>query len=170
MKKVIVFLLVLSFAVLFVSCKTAENEETTLAENKISTSDYSFDIPENFEVKSDGNELLLENENGTIQLNITDKTAVVKDFDTYINDTYNAAETSGIAAGGVEEITLNEIPMKRFSMEMENDTETRLISYIYFLEINNKVLMITLTSKDGEIKDVSQADSFVSDIDFQNNL
>lgn len=240
MKKATAFLLILSLILVFVSCTTTENEETTLTEenafqttesektsetvsetvgsvetstleeqstsevsdtvteknesetteiftnetpaeeitvnevpvtvtdNKIIAPDYSLDIPEDFEVKSDGNDPLLENKQGTIQFNIMDKTKVVKDFDAYVSDTYKVAEASGIAESSIEEITLKNIPMKRFSMAMTNDEGEALDSYIYFLSINNKVLMITLTSKDGGLNDAASADKFVEEIDFQN--
>lgn len=240
MKKTTAFLLILSFIFVFVSCKTTENEETTLTEenafqttesektsetvsetvgsvetstleeqstsevsdtvteknesetteiftnetpaeeitvnevpvtvtdNKIIAPDYSLDIPEDFEVKSDSNDPLLENKQGTIQFNIMDKTKVVKDFDAYVSDTYKVAEASGIAESSIEEITLKNIPMKRFLMAMTNDEGEALDSYIYFLSINNKVLMITLTSKDGGLNDAASADKFVEEIDFQN--
>ena len=240
MKKTTAFLLILSFIFVFVSCKTTENEETTLTEenafqttesektsetvsetvgsvetstleeqstsevsdtvteknesetteiftnetpaeeitvnevsvtvtdNKIIAPDYSLDIPEDFEVKSDSNDPLLENKQGTIQFNIMDKTKVVKDFDAYVSDTYKVAEASDIAESSIEEITLKNIPMKRFLMAMTNDEGEALDSYIYFLSINNKVLMITLTSKDGGLNDAASADKFVEEIDFQN--
>lgn len=240
MKKATAFLLILSLILVFVSCTTTENEETTLSEenvshkttseetseavsdtveivetnsseeesaskisvsatqnienetteaftvetpaeeitvnevpvtvtdNRIIAPDYSLDIPEDFEVKSDSNDPLLENKQGTIQFNIMDKTKVVKDFDAYVSDTYKVAEASGIAESSIEEITLKNIPMKRFLMAMTNDEGEALDSYIYFLSINNKVLMITLTSKDGGLNDAASADKFVEEIDFQN--
>lgn len=145
-----------------------KEEPVTITDGKIIAPDYSLDIPEDFEVKSDGNDPLLENKQGTIQFNIMDKTKVVKDFDAYVSDTYKVAEASGIAESSIEEITLNNIPMKRFLMAMTNDEGEALDSYIYFLSINNKVLMITLTSKDGGLNDAASADKFVEEIDFQN--
>lgn len=147
---------------------TVNEVPVTVTDNKIIAPDYSLDIPEDFEVKSDGNDPLLENKQGTIQFNIMDKTKVVKDFDAYVSDTYKVAEASGIAESSIEEITLNNIPMKRFLMAMTNDEGEALDSYIYFLSINNKVLMITLTSKDGGLNDAASADKFVEEIDFQN--
>lgn len=146
-----------------------KEEPVTITDGKIIAPDYSLDIPKNFEVKSEGNNPLLENKKGTIQFNITDKTKVVKDFDAYVSDTYKAAELSGIAESGIEEIVLKDVPMKRFSMTVTNDEGEALDSYIYFLKLNNKVLMITLTSKDGGLKDSADADKFVESIDFQNH-
>ncbi len=147
---------------------TVNEDPVTVTDNKIIAPDYSLEIPEDFEVKTDGNAPLLENKQGTIQFNIMDKTKVVKDFDAYVSDTYKVAEASGIAESSIEEITLKNIPMKRFSMAMTNDEGEALDSYVYFLSINNKVLMVTLTSKDGGLDDVASADKFVEEIDFQN--
>lgn len=147
---------------------TVKEEPVTVTADKIIAPDYSLDIPEDFEVKSDSNDPLLENKQGTIQLNIMDKTKVVKDFDAYVSDTYKVAEASGIAKSDIEDITLKDISMKRFSMTMKNDEGETLDSYVYFLNINNKVLTITLTSKDSGLKDAASADKFVEEIDFQN--
>lgn len=145
---------------------TVKEEPITVTDDKIIASDYSLDIPKDFEVKSDGNDPLLENKQGTIQFNIMDKTKVVKDYDTYVSDTYKAAESSGIAKSDIEDVTIKDIPMKRFAMTIKNDGEAELDSYVYILNVNNKVLMITLTSKDGGLKDVAAADKFVAEIDF----
>lgn len=147
---------------------TVNEVPVTITDNKIIAPDYSLDIPEDFEVKSDSNDPLLENKQGTIQFNIMDKTKVVKDFDAYVSDTYKVAEASGIAKSNIEDITIKDIPMKRFAMAMTNDEGEALDSYVYFLSINNKVLMVTLTSKDGGLDDVASADKFVEEIDFQN--
>lgn len=147
---------------------TVKEEPVTVTDDKIIAPDYSLDIPKDFEVKSDGNDPLLENKQGTIQFNIMDKTKVVKDFDSYVSDTYEFAKSSSMAKSDIENITLKDIPMKRFSMAMTNDEGEALESYVYFLNFNNKVLMITLTSKDGGLKDSASADKFVEEIDFQN--
>lgn len=134
--------------------------------NSLKTPAYDYEIPEDFELKSVGSDPLIENKQGTIQFNIMDKTDSVSDFDEYVSDTYNAAVTSGIANGEIEDVMISNIPMKRFELSMQNDDGTQLESYAYIVKADNRVLMITLTSKDGEITDVSQADDFIADINF----
>ena len=41
-----------------------------------------------------------------------------------------------------------------------------MITYGYFVQVKNRILMITVTSKDGGITGVSQADEYVEGIDF----
>lgn len=132
----------------------------------LKTPSYDYEIPDDFELKSVGSDPLIENKQGTIQFNIMDKTDSVSDFEQYVTDTYNAAAASGIAKGETESITIANIPMKRFEISMQDDDGAQLVSYAYMAEVNNRVLMITVTSKDGGLTDVSQADAFVSEINF----
>lgn len=138
----------------------------TIQDDVIIAPEYSLEIPEDFEIKSEGNDPLLENEQGTIQFNIMDKTKVVTNFEEYAKDTYRSASASGLANGELEEVTVNGITMKRFAMTMLDDDGVQLEAYAYLAQINNKVFMITLTSKDGGLADVAAADAFVAEIDF----
>lgn len=134
--------------------------------NSLKTPSFDYEIPEDFDLKSVGSDPLIENKQGTIQFNIMDKTDSVKNFDEYVSDTYNAAVASGIANSEIEDVLISNIPMKRFELSMQDDDGTHLESYAYIAKVDNRVLMITLTSKDGEISDVVQADAFVAEINF----
>lgn len=134
--------------------------------NSLKTPSYDYEIPDDFDLKSTGADPLIENKQGTIQLNIMDKTESVSNFDEYVSDTYNSAVASGIAKGEVENVTISKISMQRFEISMQDDDGAQLESYAYIAEVNNRVLMITVTSKDGGITDASQADAFVAEIDF----
>ncbi len=145
---------------------TVKEDLVIVTDDKIIAPEYSLEIPEDFEIKSEGNDSLLENEQGTIQFNIMDKTKVVTNFEEYAKDTYRSASASGLANGELEEVTVNGITMKRFAMTMLDDDGVQLEAYAYLAQINNKVFMITLTSKDGGLADVAAADAFVAEIDF----
>lgn len=134
--------------------------------NTLKTPSYNYEIPEDFELKSVGADPLIENKQGTIQFNIMDKTESVSNFDEYVSDTYNSAVASGIAKGEIESVTISNISMQRFEISMQDDDSAQLVSYAYMAEVNNRVLMITVTSKDGGLTDVSQADEFVESMDF----
>lgn len=134
--------------------------------NSLKTPSYDYEIPEDFELKSIGSDPLIENKQGTIQFNIMDKTDSAENFDEYVSDTYNAAVASGIVNDEIEDVTILNIPMKRFEMSVMDDDGTQLKSYAYIAKVGNRVLMITVTSKDGGITDVSQADAFVAEINF----
>ncbi|MBR3768700.1 MAG: hypothetical protein IKL10_10760 [Clostridia bacterium] len=145
---------------------TVKEEPVTVTDDKIIAPAYSLEIPKDFEVKSDGNDPLLENKQGTIQFNIMDKTKIAKDFDSYASDTYKFAKATGIAKSELEDVSIKNIQMKRFAMTTADDDGTPLEAYVYFAKVNSKALMITLTSKDGGLEDVSAADKFVEEIDF----
>ncbi|MGN0546113.1 MAG: hypothetical protein ACI4I3_02180 [Acutalibacteraceae bacterium] len=129
---------------------------------------YDLKIPEYFNLKSSEADPLLENKQGTIQFSIMDKTESASDFESYVIDTYNSAKATGIANSEIENITVADIPMQRFKMKMTDDEGSELEAYGYFAKVNGRVLLITVTSKDGGIENVSQADDFVAGIDFLN--
>ncbi len=160
---------------LVVAATDAQGKDTTevvtddyliVSDDKLMAPAYDMEIPDDFELKSSDTNPLLENKQGTIQFNIMDKTKSVTDFDEYVDDTYKSAVASGIATGEIEDVTIENIPMKRFSMAMTDDDGTQLEAYGYLAQVNNRTLMITLTSKDGGLADVSAADEFVAGIDF----
>ncbi len=160
---------------LVVAATDAQGNDTTevvtddyliVSDDKLMAPAYDMEIPDDFELKSNDTNPLLENKQGTIQFNIMDKTKSVTDFNEYVDDTYKSAVAAGIATGEIEDVTVENIPMKRFSMAMTDDDGTQLEAYGYLAQVNNRTLMITLTSKDGGLKDVSAADEFVAGIDF----
>lgn len=145
-----------------------KTDTVVIEDNEIIAPAYNLEIPEDFELKSDDEDPLLENKEGTIQFNIMDKTESATDFEEYVSDTYNSARVAGMAAGEIEDVTIAGVSMKRFSMVMKDDDGTELDAYAYLTQVNERVLLITLTSKDGGLSDASAADAFVAGIDFHN--
>ncbi len=143
-----------------------EADELVIEDDEIIAPAYKLEIPDGFEVKSDSNDPLLENKKGTVQFNIMDKTDSATDFEKYVSDTYNSAAVAGMATGEVETVTIADVQMKRFAMIMKDDNGEELDSYAYLAQVNGRVLLITLTSKDGALADVSAADAFVESIKF----
>lgn len=137
-------------------------------DEKLMAPAYDLEIPDDFEVKSKDTNPLLENKQGTIQFNIMDKTESVTDFESYVSETYRYVESKDLAKSTVEDVTIENIPMKRFAMTMNDNDGSQLDAYCYLTQVGERVLMITLTSKDGGLSDVSAADAFVADIDFVN--
>lgn len=149
-----------------ITSQNPKPDKVVIEDDEIIAPAYKLEIPEDFDLKSDGEDPLLENKKGTVQFNIMDKTDSVTDFEKYVSDTYNSAAVAGMAKGEVETVTISDIQMKRFAMIMKDDDGEELDSYVYLAAVNGRVLLITLTSKDGALADVSQADAFVESIEF----
>ena len=132
----------------------------------IKTSAYSYEIPKDFEIKSKGPSPLLENKQGTVQINIMDKTEAAEDFDGYVAKTYNSYEALGIVKEELKNVTISGIDMKRFAIEMQGDGESTLTTYTYAAQVGGRVLMITVTAKNGELTDAGMFDKYVAEIDF----
>lgn len=139
-----------------------------IQDDKLMAPAYDLEIPDDFEVKSNDTNPLLENKQGTIQFNIMDKTKSVTDFESYVSETYRYVESKGLAKSTIEDVTIKSIPMKRFAMTVSDDDGSPLDAYCYLMQVGERVLMITLTSKDGGLSDVSAADTFVANIEFVN--
>ena len=143
-----------------------ETDKVVIEDDEIIAPAYRLEIPEDFVLKADGEDPLLENKKGTVQINIMDKTDSVTDFEKYVSDTYNSAAVVGMAKGEIEKVNLASVEMRRFAMIMKDDDGENLDSYVYLAQVNGRVLLITLTSKDGTLADTSQADAFVESIEF----
>lgn len=146
--------------------KVLSDDYLIVQDDKLMAPAYDLEIPDGFEIKSSDTNPLLENKQGTIQFNIMDKTKVASDFESYVSDTYRSAYASGIATGELENVTIDGIPMKRFAMSMTDDDGAQIEAYGYMTQVNNRILMITLTSKDGGLADAAAADAYVEKIDF----
>lgn len=145
--------------------KVLEDDYLVVINNEIITPNYELEIPKDFEIKSNGIEPLLENKQGTIQQNILDKTQFVTDFDEYVDDTFDAYKNVGEITEEIETVEINGNEFKRFSLNMQDDEGTPLVVYCYFVKTaKEKTILITLTSKDGGLNSVSDADSYVANI------
>ncbi len=145
--------------------KVLEDNYLVVIDDEVIAPAYEFEIPEDFEIKSSGIDPLLENKQGTIQQNITDKTQFVTDFDDYVDDTFDAYKNVGETSEEIETVEINGYEFKRFSINMQDDEGTPITAYCYFVKTENgKTLLITLTSKDGGLNSVSDADNYVANI------
>ncbi len=132
----------------------------------IKTPAYNYEIPKDFEIKSKGTDPLLENKQGTVQLNIMDKTESAADFDTYVEKTYNSYKTLGVVKDELKDITIADIEMKRFGIEIPGDDGVTLTTYTYAAQVSGRTLMITVTAKNGELTEADRFDEYIADIDF----
>ncbi len=132
----------------------------------IKTPAYNYEIPKDFEIKSKGTAPLLENKQGTVQLNIMDKTESASDFDAYVEKTYNSYQTLGVVKDELKDVTIADIEMKRFGIEIQGDDGVTLTTYTYAVQVGERTLMITVTAKNGELTEADRFDEYVADIDF----
>lgn len=139
-----------------------------IQDDKLIAPAYDLEIPEDFELKSNDTDPMLENKQGTIQFNIMDKTEFVTDYDSYVTKTYEYIKSADLAESELEDVTVADVAMKRFAMKAADDDGSPLEAYCYLAQVGERVLMITLTSKDGGLADAAAADSFVAGIDFVN--
>ena len=132
----------------------------------IKTPAYNYEIPKDFEIKSKGTAPLLENKQGTVQVNIMDKTESASDFDAYVEKTYNSYQTLGVVKDELKDVTIADMEMKRFGIEIQGDDGVTLTTYTYAAQVGGRTLMITVTAKNGELTEADRFDEYVADIDF----
>lgn len=181
--KIIVIICALLF--LFVSCKlsTPNNEKeqisyhiptiesTTSAfqimdDNKVKLSTLSFFIPEDFKIKPSNGELVVEAKNSTVQFTIEEKTNDIDNFDNYIQETIVSLEQMGLSPETVESTKIKGHSAKRFIVDSFDITSSNIRIFCYFIDINDSKIVINVISKDMEINDATDADKFVSSIEF----
>lgn len=136
-------------------------------DNQINLSTISFKIPLGFNVANEDGELILENENGSIQINIQDKTNEIEDFDDFIQEKISFLKQVGLTPSETESITLGKHNAKRFISETINITGYDTRYFCYFIEINGSKIVIDIVSKDEALLDDSQADELVANIKFE---
>lgn len=132
----------------------------------IKTPAYVYEIPKDFEIKSKGTAPLLENKQGTVQLNIMDKTESVSDFDDYVEKTYDSYQTLGVVKDELKDVAIADMEMKRFGIEIQGEDGVTLTTYTYAVQTGGRTLMITVTAKNGELTEADRFDEYVADIDF----
>lgn len=141
-------------------------------DGKLMAPAYDYEVPKEFKVESsEAADPLLVNENGKLQIHIMDKTKAVAEmggYEKYVEKTYQSSVAVGIAVSEIENVTIADVPMQRFSMNLQDDDGSPMVGYGYFVKANNRILLITVAAVDGEITDVSQADAEVGKIDFIN--
>ncbi len=134
-----------------------------VSDDKILTPAYELEVPDDFEIKSSDAEPLLENKRGTIQQSVSDKTQFATDFDAYVEQNFTASKALGTTSEQIETAVINGHEFKRFSVNTTEDGGAELVAYFYFVKTNNDhTLLITLTSKDGGLGSVSDADGYVA--------
>lgn len=166
---------------LIVASKDADGNEVTevltekyliIDDDKLMAPAYDYEVPKEFKVESsEAADPLLVNENGKLQIHIMDKTKAVAEmggYEKYVKKTYQSSVAVGIAVSEIENVTIADVPMQRFSMNLQDDDGSPMVGYGYFVKANNRILLITVAAVDGEITDVSQADAEVGKIDFIN--
>ncbi len=136
-------------------------------DDKIIAPAYEAKIPPNFEIINSDVDPLLENKEGTIQYSTGNAPEGVTDIDEFISDICRTYSSTGIEVGEVENVTVAGYEMKRFSMSLTDDDGTALCSYCYIAESADDIVTVTLTSKDGGLADVTDADAFMEEIEYK---
>ena len=147
-------------------------EETTasfqmIGENEVQLSNVSFQIPEDFEVKSNDGELLLENEKRSLQITVEDKTEDITNWDNYIQETISSLELMGLSTDKVETTTLGSYSAKRFIVDTFDITSSSIRIFCYFVDMDDSKVVINVISRGDELKEVTEADNFISAIEFE---
>lgn len=136
-------------------------------DDKIIAPAYEAQIPPNFEIINSDVDPLLENKEGTIQYSLANAPDDVTSIDDFIADVYRTYSATGIKVGEVEDVTISGYSMKRFSMSLTDDDGSALVAYCYIAESAGDIVTITLTSKDGGLANVSEADAFIGEIEYK---
>lgn len=186
-KILIVFILVV-FS--FSSCKSVDNvveqEKTTnndsgvfaeqvtpnyqiIDENKIALSSFNFELPSDLSLLSNTVNPIAENDDGTFQLMIEDKTESIADYNEYINSTYSKYKAIGMEMSQVESISPNGLSVTRFSLNTTDEENENITMIFYFIEQDDWKIDAVVMLKGEKISDYSDIDSYIANIKFFEN-
>ena len=138
-----------------------------IQDDKMITPAYEAKILPDFEIINGDVDPLLENKEGTIQYSTGYAPEDVTDINEFINDVCRQYSTVGIEVGEVEDVNISGIAMKRFSMSLTDDDGTPLQAYCYIAESAEGIVTVTLTSRDGGLSSISDADAFMQEIEYK---
>lgn len=127
---------------------------------------YEAKILPDYEIKNSDVDPFLENKQGTIQYSFGNAPEGVTDINEFISDIRRYYSSPGVVVGEVEDTTVAGYSMKRFSMSLTDDDGTPLQAYCYIAESAGEIVTVTLTSKDGGLASVSDADAFMQEIEY----
>lgn len=185
MKLIKIILLICALLFSFVSCKlsTPSNEKEQISyhipivesttssfqitNDKVKLSTLTFFIPQNFDLKSSGGELVFNAKDSSVQLTVEDKTKDISNFDDYIQDTISSLKQMGLSPGTVETTKIGNFYAKRFVVDTFDIKNSNIRMFCYFLEINDSKVLVNVISNGGEIIETHDADIIVSEIKFE---
>lgn len=130
---------------------------------------YEAKVHPDFSIVNSGVEPLYENREGTIQHSATLAPKEETDYDAYINNVYATYSRLQIEMGEIEEITISNQNMKRFSMAYIDDDGSSIQAYCYFIKSGERIVCLTLTSKDGGLNSASDADKYIEEMEYTFN-
>lgn len=183
---IVVILVVFSFS----SCKSVNNvveqEKTTntdsgifaeqvtpnyqvIGENKIALSSFNFELPDDLSLLSNTVNPIAENDDGTLQLMIEDKTESVADYEEYINSTYSKYKAIGMEMSEIEFISSNGLPVTRFSLNTTDEENKNVSMIFYFIEQDDWKIDAVVMLKGEKISDYSDIDNYIANIKFFDN-
>ncbi len=149
-------------------------ESTTLsyfidANNQINLMNFSFQIPQNFTIEDNEQELILKNEDGSIQFSVEDKTNEIINMDNYIEETKQSIEQMGLSPQETKNVHIVDCSAKKFIFDTFDIANEKITYYCYFVETENSKLLINVISKNETILNEEIADEFVSNIILNSN-
>ena len=191
MNKLKILFLVILIVFSFSSCKSVENniveqEQTTntdsdilagqvtpnyqiIGENKIALSSFNFELPSDLSLLSNTVNPIAENDDGTFQLMIEDKTESIADYNEYINITYSKYKAIGMEMSEIESISPNGLSVTRFSLNTTDEENENVTMIFYFIEQDDWKIDAVVMLKGKKISDYSDIDSYIANINFFEN-
>jgi hypothetical protein len=177
MRKIMLVLFVLFLMLSFCSCeKTSSIAETGLNTNNneeffteesvftidgqnVSAETYNLHIPEDYTAYGNGNSLKIESsEENKLTITVEEHIYSNDDFEQYMSETLSELQLMGANISAPETVTIGSFEMKRVLL-----TFSPMQSLEYFVDLEDKSILISVIKSDGEIsKEI--ADEMVNQI------
>lgn len=140
-----------------------------IEDDNVKSPAYEAEVHPDFLVVNSGVDPLYENKEGTIQHSATLAPKDETDFDAYVDKVYKTYSASRAEVGEIEDVTINNQDMKRFSIAYIDDDGSDIKAYCYITKSADRIVCLTLISKDGGLNDASQADKYIEEMKYEFN-
>lgn len=183
-KSLIVFLVVI---LTFCSCSSLKSDEQTTKKalstsnneqieyipkysvdgNKISFSDFYYQLPENFTLLENTAKPTAETNDGKMQFMVEDLSEKSIELEQYAEETFESYRAMGMNPTAIENVEISGFSAKKFVVNTFDGVNLNVSLLFYFVNSNDVKTLVTVMLKDENEINAAGIDEFVSNIRFE---
>lgn len=138
-------------------------------DENVKTPAYEAKVHPDFSIVNSGVEPIYENKEGTIQHSASIAPKDETDFDAYVDKVHRTYSATAAEVGEIEDVTVRNQNMKRFSIAYTDDDGSDIQAYCYITKSAERIVCLTLISKDGGLNSASDADKYIEEMEYEFN-
>ena len=141
-----------------------ETVKYTIKENKVITDDYSFELPEGYEVKGNENYISAGSNASGINVSVDSYTDNKITLEDYVQKRRNEIYKTGFEISELKEIEINGIMFTELRIGMPGRTETDPIGCEYIFEGESGIVSVTTSGNGFTAIDTAESEELVKQL------